>query len=52
MDIKDIVSTMKLDKKSRGGQIEMVLPLGIGKMAQINGSYGFRIEESLISRVI
>ncbi len=52
MDIKDIVNTMKLDKKSRGGQIEMVLPAGIGRMAQKNGSYGLRIEESLISKVI
>ena len=52
MDIKEIVDTMKLDKKSRSGQIEMVLPKRIGEMATIDGGYGIKTEESLIEKVI
>jgi 3-dehydroquinate synthase len=48
MRMEDIIDTMKLDKKSRGGRIEMVLPAAIGRMADINGSYGLKIEESLL----
>jgi 3-dehydroquinate synthetase len=39
---------MKLDKKARGGKIEMALPASIGRMADAGGSYGLKIEESLI----
>jgi len=52
MDAKEIIDTMKLDKKSRSGQIEMVLPKRIGEMAAIDGSYGIKIEESLIEKMI
>jgi 3-dehydroquinate synthetase len=48
MNIQDIIDTMKLDKKSRGGKIEMVLPETIGRMAEIGGSYGLKTDESLI----
>jgi 3-dehydroquinate synthase len=49
MKIRDITDTMKLDKKSRGGKIEMVLPRTMGSMAESNGSYGIKIEDSLIT---
>jgi 3-dehydroquinate synthase len=52
MSAGDIIDTMKLDKKSRGGSIEMVLPDKIGGMAKDGGSYGIKIEESIIELVI
>ncbi|MCI0454135.1 MAG: 3-dehydroquinate synthase [Candidatus Dadabacteria bacterium] len=52
LDITRIIDTMKLDKKARRGKIEVVLPKKIGEMAQVNGSYGIRIEEELIRRVL
>ncbi len=52
METKIIVDTMKLDKKSRGGQIEMALPSRIGEMADKEGSYGLRVDEHLIAEVI
>jgi 3-dehydroquinate synthase len=48
MTVQDIIDTMKLDKKSRGGKIEMALPETIGRMAEIGGSYGLKTDESLI----
>jgi 3-dehydroquinate synthase len=51
MEIQQIIDTMKLDKKSRGGKIEMVLPQAMGRMAEIKGSYGLKIEESLIGDI-
>jgi 3-dehydroquinate synthase len=47
-----MIDTMKLDKKVRAGKIEMVLPRNIGEMAEIGGSYGIRVEEELISRIL
>jgi 3-dehydroquinate synthetase len=47
-----MIDTMKLDKKVRGGKIEMVLPRKIGEMAEISGSYGIRVEEELIERAL
>jgi 3-dehydroquinate synthase len=52
MDARKIIDTMKLDKKSRGGRIEMALPGGIGRMAEMDGSYGIRVDEPLIVQVI
>ena len=52
MNTKEIIETMKLDKKSRSGRIEMTLPKSIGKMAAIDGSYGIKIEEELIEKTI
>ncbi|HSE84326.1 MAG TPA: 3-dehydroquinate synthase [Thermodesulfobacteriota bacterium] len=49
LDSKQIIDTMKLDKKARGGKIEMTLPRQIGEMAEVGGSYGIRIEEDIIS---
>ncbi len=48
MDPVEIADAMKLDKKSRGGKIEMVLPESLGRMAEPGGSYGIRIDEGLI----
>lgn len=52
MKVQDITDTMKLDKKSRGGKIEMVLPRTMGEMAEIDGSYGIKIEDTLIADAI
>ncbi len=52
MDIKNVIETMKLDKKSRGGQIEMVLPKAIGSMSQTRDGYAHKIDESFIEKVL
>jgi len=52
MKAEQIIDAMKLDKKSRSGQIEMVLPKKIGKMSKVDGGYGIKIEEALIKNVI
>ncbi len=44
---RDIVERMYLDKKSTGGQIKLVLPLGIGKSEIVSGINDARIEEIL-----
>jgi 3-dehydroquinate synthase len=51
-DMSLIIDTMKLDKKTRRGKIEMVLPKKLGAMAEIDGSYGIKIEEGLLSRIL
>lgn len=52
MNTEDIIETMKLDKKSRGGSIEMALPSAIGKMLRSENGYGIRIDEALIHQVL
>jgi 3-dehydroquinate synthase len=52
IDRSIIIQTMKLDKKSRKGNIEFALPKNIGQMYKDNGSYGIKIEENLIKDVI
>jgi 3-dehydroquinate synthase len=52
MSADKIVDAMKLDKKSRGGSIEMVLPEKIGSMVTIDKSYGIKINETVINSVI
>jgi 3-dehydroquinate synthase len=52
LDVNRIIDTMKLDKKARVGKIEMVLPRKIGEMAEIDGSYGIKVEEGLISHIL
>ena len=52
MKVDQIIDAMVLDKKSRGGHIEMVLPNRIGDMATIDSSYGIKIEEAVIEKVI
>lgn len=52
MKTEQIIDSMKLDKKSRSGQIEMVLPNKIGDMAQVEDGYGIKIEESIIEKVL
>jgi len=51
-EVSLIIDTMKLDKKSRGGRIEMALPAKLGGMADIDGSYGIKVEEGSISRIL
>lgn len=51
MKADQIIDAMKLDKKSRGGSIEMVLPKKIGEMASVDGGYGIKIDESIIRKV-
>ena len=48
MKIPDVIDAMKLDKKARGGRIEMALPGSIGRMAVSDGAFGLKIDESLI----
>ena len=52
LDLDRMVNTMKLDKKARGGDIEMALPRKIGEMAEIDRSYGIKVEEKLIRRIL
>jgi 3-dehydroquinate synthase len=52
LDITRIIDVMKLDKKARQGNLEMVLPRKIGEMAKVNSNYGIRIEEKLIKRIL
>ena len=47
-DLKVMIDTMKLDKKARGGNIEMVLPVKIGEMSDSDGKFGIKIKEDLI----
>lgn len=51
IEMSNIIEAMKLDKKSRSGKIEMALPKEIGCMAQVNGNYGLKVDESLIANV-
>src|SRR3990170_2775615 len=52
LDLNRMIDIMKLDKKARQGKIEMVLPRKIGEMAEVNGSYGIKIKEGLIRRIL
>jgi 3-dehydroquinate synthase len=52
LDINLIMERMKLDKKARGGKIEMVLPGKLGEMAVVDGGYGIKVEEGLISSIL
>jgi len=52
LNVNRVIDTMKLDKKTRSGKIEMVLPKKLGEMAKIDGSYGIRIGDGLISRIL
>jgi 3-dehydroquinate synthase len=51
-DIQDIIKTMKLDKKSRTGRIEMVLPETIGGMSRTQDGYAHKMDESFIEKVL
>ena len=52
VDKSKIIQTMKLDKKARKGNIEFALPKTIGKMHTDSGSYGIRIDEKIIDKVL
>lgn len=47
-DPKLMIDTMKLDKKARGGDIEMALPRKIGEMSDSDGKFGIKVQENLI----
>lgn len=51
-DIQNVINTMKLDKKSRAGRIEMVLPKAIGRMSQTKDGYAHKMDESFIEKVL
>ncbi len=52
IDKSKITSIMKLDKKARKGNIEFAIPSKIGTMHTENGSYGIKIDENIIDKVI
>ena len=47
-----LISSMKIDKKSRGGTIEMSLPEAIGKIYSLDGKYSLKIEDKIIREVL
>lgn len=49
---EEIINAMKLDKKTRQGNIEMALPCSIGSMAMDNTSYGIRVSEQIIKEAL
>jgi len=50
--IGKLIDVMKLDKKARGGEIEMTLPIKIGEMSSLNGNYGIKVDENFIYKTI
>lgn len=50
-DTEKLISSMKIDKKSRGGVIEMCLPEAIGKIYRIDGKYSLKIDDTAIREV-
>lgn len=52
IDPEMIINTMKLDKKSRKGAIEMALPSDIGNMKRGSSGYGIKVEEDIIREVL
>ncbi len=44
----ELIENMKIDKKSRGGHIQMALPSAIGKMSRKNEEYSIRIDGAVI----
>jgi len=51
IDPEKLISSMKIDKKSRGGVIEMSLPEAIGKICRIDGKYALKIDDEIIRAV-
>lgn len=45
----EMINTMKLDKKTRAGNIEMSIPSSIGSMAKQGDSYAIKIDENIIN---
>lgn len=52
VDIRKITDVMKMDKKARGGKIEMALPARVGEMEKRDGNYGTGIGEEKIKSVL
>jgi len=51
IDPEKLISSMKIDKKSRAGVIEMSLPEAIGKIYSIDGKYSLKIDDETIREV-
>lgn len=51
IDPEKLISSMKIDKKSRAGVIEMSLPEAIGKIYRIDGKYAVKIDDEIIREV-
>ena len=51
IDPEKLISSMRIDKKSRGGVIEMCLPEAIGKIYRIDGKYALKIDDMAIREI-
>ena len=51
IDPEKLISSMKIDKKSRAGVIEMSLPEAIGRIYSIDGKYSLKIDDETIREV-
>lgn len=49
--IDELIENMKIDKKSRGGHIQMVLPSAIGKMSRKDEEYSIKIDGAAIKNL-
>lgn len=52
IDPEMVINTMKLDKKSRKGAIEMALPSDTGSMKRGSSGYGIKVDENIIREVL
>ena len=52
IDPEKLITAMKIDKKSRGGVIEMSLPESIGKIYRIDGKYAVKIDDEIIKQIL
>jgi len=52
INLKDMIASMKLDKKARRGNIEMVLPRKIGEMSETGGIFGRKISKTQITKAL
>ncbi|MGQ0793983.1 MAG: 3-dehydroquinate synthase [Deltaproteobacteria bacterium] len=50
--VKRVIEAMKLDKKARGGKIEMTMPKKLGAMADVGGSFGIKVDDAAIERTL
>lgn len=48
----EIIEAMKIDKKTRGGEVEMALPERPGEMRRDSGSYGIKVGEAEIAAAL
>ncbi len=48
----ELIENMKIDKKSRRGTVQMVLPSAIGEMFTENGEYSIKIDDAVIRKIL